>query len=74
MCKTQFVICLDNAAYPASLESRKIYPLIPDPQAAQRGMVRLKDESGEDYLFPAELFAPIDLPEGVAKRLRELAA
>lgn len=72
--EARFVICLKNDGYPASLELRKVYPLIADVRAASLGMVRLKDESGEAYLFPVELFAPIDLPEPLARQLLELAA
>jgi len=58
----QFAICIKNEDYPASLEVRKIYEIIPDAKAAKHGMVRIIDESGEDYLYPADYFVPIELP------------
>lgn len=63
MSRTPFVLCLDNAGYPASLEPRKIYRVLDDPSSAARGLLRVIDESGEDYLYPARFFVPIDLPE-----------
>ena len=58
----QFQMCVDNEGYPVSLEPRKVYVSLPDPAAAQRGYVRVIDESGEDYLYPSEWFVPVDLP------------
>jgi len=58
----KFGVCIKNRGYPASLETRKIYEMLADPWAAARGLVRVIDESGEDYLFPATYFAAIDLP------------
>ena len=54
-----FVVCLDNTDYPAALERRKIYQVIPDSTASMHGMIRVIDESGEDYLYPASAFLPI---------------
>jgi len=65
----RFVICVDNMDYPASLEVRKIYPVLEDPQAEKHGHVRVIDESGEDYLFPSRCFLPIELPQLVRKIL-----
>ncbi|MEE4302765.1 MAG: hypothetical protein V2J19_01320 [Wenzhouxiangella sp.] len=59
-----FVICINNADYPASLERRKLYEVLPDPDAESLGQLRVKDESGEDYLYPKELFVSVDLPSG----------
>jgi hypothetical protein len=59
--KTRFVLCLANDGYEVSLEPRKIYAALRDPDAAKHDQVRVVDESGEDYLFPASLFAPIQL-------------
>jgi hypothetical protein len=58
----RFVLCIDNAGYPASLEARKIYASIPDKSAAARGYLRVVDESGEDYLYPASRFVAIAVP------------
>ncbi len=62
-----FVICIDNEEYPASLERRKLYEVIPDRDAESLGQLRVKDESGEDYLYPKELFVSIDLPSNTEK-------
>jgi len=58
----RFVLCIRNDGYQASLERRKIYRLIADSQAESKGMLRLVDESGEDYLFPSDFFVPIQVP------------
>jgi hypothetical protein len=65
----RFVVCVQNEGYVASLELRKIYEVIPDPSAAAHQLVRLKDESGESYLYPQDFFLPIRLPEVVEKAL-----
>jgi len=65
----QFVICLDNTGYAVSLEKGKVYQVIPDADAASFGEVRIVDESGEDYLFPARRFASITLPQEVKDAL-----
>ena len=59
----QFAVCVKNEDYPASLEVRKIYEVIPDEKAARHRMIRIVDESGEDYLYPEDFFVPIDIPE-----------
>ena len=64
-----FVVCLDNEGYEASLEPRKFYVAIPDPEADTHGQLRVVDESGEDYLFPAGKFAAVRVPPGLRKRL-----
>ena len=58
-----FVVCIANAGYEASLERRKIYEVRKDAPAEKHGQVRVVDESGESYLYPTEMFAPIDLPQ-----------
>ncbi len=60
--EAQFVICVNNDGYRASLELRKVYRAIPDEVAGTRGFVRVVDESGEDYLYPQEAFVPIEVP------------
>jgi len=57
------VVCLINRCYSASLETRKIYVSIPDRSAEEHGMLRVIDESGEDYLYPKNFFRPITLPQ-----------
>jgi hypothetical protein len=61
--ETRFVICISNKDYPASLEVRKIYQILPDVNAAKHQMVRVIDESNEDYLYPSSYFVPIELPQ-----------
>ncbi|MEG3860974.1 hypothetical protein [Microcoleus sp. herbarium12] len=51
--ETNFVVCINNQDYPAFLEVRKIYQVIPDNRAAEHQYIRVIDESGEDYLYPA---------------------
>ena len=59
----KFVVCLDNQGYEVSLERRKLYQVLSDRRAAKHQQIRVVDESGEDYLYPSNLFAPIDLPQ-----------
>ena len=65
----RFVICIHNEEYPASLELRKIYRVVPDESAARHKFVRIVDESGEDYLYPESYFIPIKVPATVEKAL-----
>jgi len=65
----QFVVCLRNDGYEASLEPRKLYQTLPDKEAESHKMLRVVDESGEDYLFPASLFSPISLPQTLVREL-----
>ena len=58
----RYVICVRNGSYRASLEPRKVYRVLEDPGAEKSSLVRVIDESGEDYLFPSDLFVPIDVP------------
>ncbi len=67
----QFAICIDNSEYPASLELHKIYRVVPDKNAARDGDVRIIDESGEDYLFPASYFVLVDIPDGAGQVLNK---
>ena len=61
----RFAVCVRNDGYDASLERNKIYVLISDSDAEQEGDVRVVDESGEDYLYPADWFVGIDVPKAV---------
>lgn len=63
----QLVVCVDNEGYPASLEKRKIYVALRDAAAEKHGLVRVIDESGEDYLYPKAFFRSIALPASVKK-------
>jgi len=59
----QYVLCVSIEKYSASLEVRKIYQCVPDPQAEAHGQIRVIDESGEDYLYPRDLFLSIEIPK-----------
>lgn len=61
--KTQFAICVKNQGYLASLELRKVYQVLSDDKAARHRLIRVIDESGEDYLYPRNFFIAIDLPK-----------
>jgi hypothetical protein len=63
----QFFVCIDNDGYAASLEKRKIYVGWRDANAEKHGLVRIIDESGDDYLYPKSLCRPIALPEAVRR-------
>lgn len=64
----QFVLCIRNEGCD-DLELRKAYQVLPDASAAKEGYVRVIDESGEDYLYPADYFLPVALPASVAEQL-----
>jgi hypothetical protein len=59
----RFAICIDNSEYPASLELHKVYRVLPDQEADLDGDLRIIDESGEDYLYPADYFILLDVPK-----------
>lgn len=63
----RLVICVDNSGYEVSLERRKIYVAVPDARAEKLNQVRVIDESGEDYLYPAESFVSLTLPQPIRK-------
>lgn len=63
--ETHFVVCIKNKEYAASLELFKIYRVTSDDRAVEHQLIRVIDESGEDYLYPADYFVPIQLPRAV---------
>ena len=67
--RRQFVVCVDNRGHEVSLEVLKIYLVLPSKRK-DRNWLRVIDESGEDYLYPADRFVPIDLPPKVRKVAR----
>jgi hypothetical protein len=69
----RFVVCVRNQGYEASLERNKIYAVLPDGEAERDGDLRVIDESGEDYLFSADRFVPIEVPAAVRASLRKAA-
>ena len=66
----RFVVCVRNTGHPASLEVRKIYRALSDRTAEKHGMLRVVDESGEGYLYPAKFFMALDLPQPLRSALR----
>lgn len=69
----KFAVCVNNTDYPASLELHKIYRVWPDEDAVLDGDIRVVDESGEDYLYPAEYFVFVELPQAIEKSLLQAA-
>jgi hypothetical protein len=67
------VICLSNKGYEVSLEKRKIYVAFTDDDADKHGLMRIVDESGEDYLYPAKLFTQVELPPRVHRAVLNAA-
>jgi hypothetical protein len=63
----RYLLCLRNRGYAASLEVRKVYRALPDEEAGEHAMVRVIDESGEDYLYPEGNFVPVELPRAAAR-------
>ncbi|MEK7326881.1 MAG: hypothetical protein AAB217_16685 [Chloroflexota bacterium] len=61
--KPRFVLCIKNDGYSVSLEKGKVYRVLPDSKASAHKMLRIVDESGEDYLYPADFFVSITLPQ-----------
>jgi len=72
--EAQFVICIGNKGYPASLELRKIYQVLPDKAATRLHQIRVIDESGEDYLYPQDYFVPVRFPQAVERAVRRATA
>ena len=66
---SQFVVCINNLENEASLEFGKIYSVVPDAEAESDGMIRIIDESGEDYIFAASRFYPVHLPAQLEQML-----
>jgi hypothetical protein len=65
-----FAVCVRNAGFAASLEVRKLYPVVDDADAEANDLIRVVDESGEDYVYPARLFKRLTLPGEVQRALR----
>ena len=69
---SRFALCLDNAGNEASLILGKVYRIMPDARAAKDDLIRVIDESGEDYLFAKDQFAFVNLPQAVKRRMLAL--
>ena len=65
----RFAVCINSSAYPDDLKVRTVYQVLPDESAARSNYIRVIDETGEDYLYPAEYFVFIDVPPEAAKAL-----
>lgn len=61
----RFAICLGDGGYVEDLRVRTVYQVLPDESAARSNYIRVIDETGEDYLYPASLFVPIEVPREV---------
>jgi hypothetical protein len=68
----QFALCLENAGNEASLILGKVYRILPDARAAKDDLLRIVDESGEDYLFDKHQFALVDFPQAVRRKILAL--
>jgi hypothetical protein len=71
--KWHFAACIRNKDCAASLELRKLYEVVADETAARVHQIRVIDESGEDYLYPAKYFVPVQLPESAERAIRRAA-
>ena len=71
--ESKFAVCVNNSGYPASLELHKIYLVLPDKEAEEDGDLRIVDESGEDYLYSADNFVMVELPQAVQSSLLKVA-
>jgi hypothetical protein len=69
--ENRFAICVQNEGYPASLELWKVYRVLPDNKAAKHQLIRVVDESGEDYLYDQSWFVPIKLPQAAKEAMLE---
>jgi hypothetical protein len=65
-----FAVCVENDGYAAALEVRKLYPVLSDPEAEAQSLIRVIDESGEDYLYPIQFFKKVKLPAELLRALR----
>ena len=63
-CNPQRILCVRNDGYAASLHQGRVYQVVPDPKAEGHGMLRVVDATGEDYLYPGNLFLPVNSPKG----------
>lgn len=69
----RFAVCVRNKGYEASLERNKIYVVRPDAEAEKDGDIRIVDESGEDYLYPADWFVAVEVPKAVQASLLKVS-
>jgi hypothetical protein len=67
--RSRYVLCVRNRGYAASLERRKIYRKLDDARAGKHGLIRVVDESGQDYLYPRSYFVSIAVPKTARRAL-----
>lgn len=72
--RNNFALCLDNTGYEVSLIVGKVYPLLEDKRAAKDDLIRIVDETGEDYLFHKDNFVIVSFPKAVKDKLLALQA
>jgi len=70
--ETKFAVCIDNKGNEASLIPGKIYRVLADARATKDGLVRIVDESGEDYLFDKRQFVFVSFPQAVRRKILAL--
>jgi hypothetical protein len=68
--RTVFAVCINNTGYPASLEAGKLYQVVADAKAEKHGLIRVIDESGEDYGYSSERFFVLDVPQALERVLK----
>jgi hypothetical protein len=69
----RFAVCVKNDEYEGALELRKIYEVLDDSDAEPHDLIRVIDESGEDYLYPRDWFLPIELPQSLEEVILDIA-
>jgi len=72
--QVRFAVCIKNEGYEASLETGKLYRVVPDQEAERHGYLRIVDESGEDYGYAADRFYSIDVPKPLERALLKAAS
>ncbi len=71
--EVRYAICVNNEGYELDLEPLKVYPMLPDEsEASDLDLIRMIDESDEDYLYPASYFVPVSIPLGSEEALLQL--
>jgi len=68
--RSPYLLCVSNRGYRMSLMVRRVYRRLRDPLGDETGLVRVVDETGEDYLFPKRLFVEVDLPREASRAFR----
>jgi hypothetical protein len=72
--RKRFALCLNNTDHEASLIVGKVYSVLSNPKATKDELVRIVDESGEDYLYHRSQFAFVDFPKPVERKILALQA